>query len=338
MDARVALLAAGLVAAVTFLTSTAAAQSGMGGWRPRLRLDNDAYNFWKPPARRPDEEYTNGVAATVENLDAPLWGRLIGRGKPPCTAAVADQAAACMSATVTIGQDIYTPHLDRPPYAFPDWRDERPYAAWLYLGTGGLIISGTTLRTVEVSAGVTGPPALGELSQRVAHFINERYTTKAEGWATQVAFEPGFIAAARQSTLAARGEVAGRGIADFVHTSAVAVGNIRTAADLGGRLRVGYNLSHPWDARRWRGRPPLETFALLGGRVEYVARDFSLDGALFSGGRSVVRVPLVREYEVGVGLRMHRLALTWKATTRSREYRTGPAFHAFSSMQASWEP
>ncbi|MGQ0764330.1 MAG: lipid A deacylase LpxR family protein [Gemmatimonadota bacterium] len=334
MGARFAPLA-GLVAAAAFLPITVGAQSG--GWLPRLRLDNDAYNFWKPPARRPDEEYTNGVAATLENLDAPVWGRLVGRGKPPCAGAEVAQATACMSTTVTIGQDIYTPHLDRPPYAFPDWRDERPYAAWLYLGTAGRVIADGSLRTVEVAVGVTGPPALGDLSQRVAHFINERYTTKAEGWDTQVGFEPGFIASARQSLLAARGQAGGRGIADLVYNSGVTIGNVRSAADMGGRLRVGYNLSHPWDARRWRRRPPLETFAVVGGRLEYVARDFSLDGTLFSDSRRVARVPLVREYEVGIGLRMHRLALTWTATTRSQEYRTGPSFHAFSSMQASWE-
>jgi hypothetical protein len=306
------------------------------GWLPRLRLDNDAYNFWKHPARRPDEEYTNGVVASVEALRGPWWGRRLGGGHPDCARAPAGDGR-CLTTQLAIGQDIYTPNLDRPPFSSPDWEDERPYAAWLWLGASGRIVSTRSLRVLDVAVGVTGPPALGQLSQRIAHVINRRYTTKATGWETQVGSEPGLQLGVRESLLAGRVELGGKGFLDFTPAAGVSLGSIRTAADVGGRARVGYNLSHPWDVRAWRGRTPLEFFASLGGRIEYVARDFSLDGTLLSDGRRVERIPVVREYEVGLGLRMHRLGLGWRATTRTREYETGPRFHPFSTMYASWE-
>ena len=45
----------------------------------------------------------------------------------------------------------------------------------------------------------------------------------------------------------------------------------------------------------------------------------------------------VREFDFGVGVRFHRLRLDWGATTRSREYTTGPSRHVYSTMSAAWE-
>src|SRR5665213_1427081 len=32
----------------------------------QVRADNDVFNFWQPPPKRPDEEYTSGVRAALE--------------------------------------------------------------------------------------------------------------------------------------------------------------------------------------------------------------------------------------------------------------------------------
>jgi hypothetical protein len=316
--------------------SSGAAQSTP--WLPRLRLDNDAYNFWKLPAHRPDEEYTNGVRVTFESLRATRWSRWLGGGHRACGTDTGARAnGSCVIAQVAIGQDLYTPNLSRPPFQAPDWEDERPYAAWLYLMGTARTISARTLRTVDLSLGVTGSPALGELSQRIAHKITRGFTEEARGWETQVGFEPAAMLSLRQEVLAVRAAAGGKGVADFAPFAGFSLGNVRTAAEIGGRLRLGYNVSHPWDSRGWRGRSPLEFFVAAGGRLSYVARDFSLDGALFRQGRRVERVPVVAEHEFGLGLRMHALSIGWTATLRGREYRTGPRYHPFSSMTAAWE-
>lgn len=317
--------------------ANAAPRRSGGAWLPRVRLDNDAYNFWLHPGHRTDEEYTNGVVLAVEALRAPWWGRRLGGGAPGCEGSAAG-GGACLATQFSLAQEMYTPNLDRPPYSSPDWERERPYAAWLYAGAEGRRISPRALRTYSLALGVTGPPALGRLAQSIAHHLTARYTTRAEGWETQVGFEPGVLFGVRQSFLLARWAPGGHGILDLAPSAGISLGNIRAAADVGGRVRLGINLSHPWDPREWRGRGPWELQLHAGGRREYVAHDFSLDGTLFtSPTRLVTRVPAVGEYEVGIALRLHRLSVGWRAVTRSREYTTGPARHAYSQMYSALE-
>lgn len=307
------------------------------GWLPRLRLDNDAYNFWMMPGRRTDEEYTNGVVAAVETLHGPWWGGSLGGKARGCGIAVAEDHA-CLTTSLFIGQDMYTPNLDRPPYSYPGWMYERPYAAWLYVGGEGRRVSRRALRTYSLSLGVTGAPALGKLAQSIAHQISARYTTKATGWETQVGAEPGVVLGVRQSLLALRWAPHGIGILDLSPTVGGALGNIRTSADVGGKVRVGVNLSHPWDPRAWRGRPPWEFQVSAAGRREFVAHDFSLDGTFFRAAeRHVTRVPTVSEYEFGTAVRLQRLTVGWRAVTRSREYTTGPTRHVYSQMYSGIE-
>jgi hypothetical protein len=307
-----------------------------GSWLPRVRLDNDAYNFWIHPGRRSDEEFSNGVVGSVETLRGSFWGRRVAPRTPDCGADVS-AAGRCLTTTLSIGQDMYTPNLQRPPFSAPDWEEERPYAGWLWLGATGRSVSRRSLRQVDVALGVTGPPALGQLSQKVAHAITSDYTTRATGWETQVGFQPGVQLGYTHGLVALRGVAGGKAFLDLVPQINATLGTARTSADAAARLRVGYNLSHPFDPRAWPGRTPLEYWVSAGGRSSWVARDFSLDGSLLGDDRRVERVAGVRDYALGAGLRMHRVLLQWEATTRSQTYVTGPRRHTFSSMSASWE-
>ncbi len=307
-----------------------------GHWLPRIRLDNDAYNFWQQPGQRSDEEYTNGVVVSLEALHGAWWGRHLAGARPGCN--VANKSArSCLTTSLMLGQDLYTPNLDRAPFTSDTWDLERPYAAWLYMGTTGRVVSRRTASEYTATIGVTGQPALGKLSQRIAHQITAGYTTLATGWETQVGTQVGAQLATRQRWLVARAAPSGKGVFDLSSSAGASVGTIRTAVDIGATMRLGYNVSHPWDPREWLGRSPLEFFVSSGGRVEGVAYDFSLDGTLRNPARRVERVNRVNEYEFGTGLRMHRLTVGWRAITRSREYQSGPGRHTFSSMYSVWE-
>ncbi len=316
------------------MAAPATAQSTI--WLPQLRLDNDAYNFWIGPGKRSDDQYTNGVAGSLETLGAPWWGRRFGQGRPACAVDSA-RVGACLATRVTFGQEMYTPNLDRPPYPSPDWDRERPYAAWLYLAGEGRRLSPRAMRSMSLAVGVTGAPALGRPAQLVAHKLIPAYSAKAVGWNTQVGFEPSVVAALRQTLLASRLEVDGRGIFDLAPFAGATLGNVRTGAEAGALARLGVNLSHPWDPRRWRRRPSWEFHLSAGARREYVARSFSLDGTILSPKRRVERIPVVDEYEFGAGLRLRRLSVGYRAVTRGKEYRTGPLHHTFSTMYAGME-
>jgi hypothetical protein len=319
--------AAAAAAALAIHPGRASAQS----WTARLQLDNDVYNFWQRHTRRPDEEYTNGVRATLESWGAPWWGAWLARGIRDCAGARGPEP--CRSTEITLGQDLFTPHLDRAPYLVDDWELERPYFAWLYLNAAARITSERTLQRFGLSLGVTGPPAGGEVAQGIAHRIG--FNERATGWETQIGFEPGLVAEYRQAWFA--GRVGGtRGLAaDLAPEISANVGNVRSRVSAGGSGRLGWNLSHPWHAGAWPHRARMEWWILAGGRAEFVARDMSLDGTLRRPSRHVERVSGVKQYEFGLGARYADVTLAWVAVTRSREYRTGPAHHTFSTMVLS---
>lgn len=323
-----------LVLAALGIAGVPLASAAQTGWTPRLRLDNDVYNFWRRHTHRPDEEYTNGVHASLESGAAPWWGRRFAPGVPDCAEAAG--AATCRSTVVTLGQDLYTPNLARTPHTVADWELERPFFAWLFVSGTARVSSARTLHSTSLSIGVTGPPAGGALAQEVAHRIG--FNEQVSGWETQIGFQPGLIAEYRQSVLLAR-RGGSRGMAfDFAPELAVSLGNVRTHAEAGGVARLGSNLSHPWHPAEWRGRTWSEWWVSAGGRTAYVARDMSLDGTWREPERRVSRVPGVRQYELGGGVRVHGVSVEYRAVTSSREYRSGPGHHTYSSMIVAFSP
>lgn len=301
----------------------------------RARLDNDAYNFWQHPAARTDEEYSNGVRLAAELYRVPRWAKRLTKEPPSCEVR-AGSKSTCVSHEISIEQDIYTPNLTRAPRAVEGWELERPYAAWLYVSSTARFGRPRSLDELEVAAGVTGRPALGQLAQGIAHAINERYTREAQGWDTQIGFEPGVLLRYRRSWLARAATVRGPGIELQPYVGAAA-GNILTNAEAGLQARLGFAMSHPWHVPSWGARAPFELFIVGGARQEFVARNFSLDGTTLHPDRAVEREPLVGEYTIGFGVRLGRVSLGWRAVTRSREYASGPKHHSYGVMQGGVE-
>lgn len=323
-----------LALAVASVLSTPRPSFAQWDWRPSLRLDNDVYNYWQRHTKRPDEEYTNGVHASLEAQSAPWWGRRFAPGVVDCrTASLTDH---CRSTSVTLGQDLYTPRLDRAPNTVEQWELERPYFAWLFLNGTARVSSLRTLHATSLSIGVTGPPAGGALAQDIAHRIG--FNEQATGWETQIGFEPGVILGYERQDVLVRRHLARDVAFDVSPLMGVALGNIRTHAVAGATMRFGQHLSHPWHAPAWRGRAASEWWLSAGVRAEYVARDMSLDGTLVNPARRVERVPGVTEYDLAAGVRIRGVTLEYRAVTRSREYRSGPGHHTYSSMILSLTP
>lgn len=305
-------------------------------WRFVVRADNDAFNFWQPVPQRPDKEYTNGDEVMVELSSAPWWGKHFAPRRHPCTGAES-AGDRCLTTSFVLGQDMYTPRPHHEPGVVTNWRDERPYAAWLYLGATARVLSERSLRTVGLTLGVTGPPAAGEFAQRTAHKLTGVYSRDPIGWDTQIGFEPGVIVSASESRRFVARTASGRPVADFIPEAGASLGNILTAGDVGFRTRFGVNLSSPWWTSEWSRRGRGELYLIAGARGAAVARNITLDGNTLGADRHVDRVPLVGEYTLGVGGRYRELVVEWRATTRGREYRTGPRGHAFSTVYVSYE-
>ncbi|HEX5724583.1 MAG TPA: lipid A deacylase LpxR family protein [Longimicrobiaceae bacterium] len=296
----------------------------------RLVLDNDAYNLWIPFDRRPDQEYTNGAWVSVEAAGVPRWARRLAGGRPACTAETAPDSA-CVTTTFDVGQKIFTPRNDGavlPP-------GERPYAGWLFGAATVQAATAAWRRSLGVEVGVTGEPSLAEAVHEAWHEVTGYW--RPEGWDNQVGFEPAFAVRYEAAHLLEAAGAGGARYADLAPYVGGAVGSLHTGAHAGARLRLGYDLPHPWreDAAPSRG---LRVYAFGGARQALVLRNLFLDGSTFGGGPQVEHRAFVGEWELGGGVRWRGTSLEWRTVRRGREYRTEPSPHQYSSFVLTYRP
>jgi lipid A 3-O-deacylase len=288
-----------------------------------IRVDNDALNFWVPVRERPDEEYTHGMSLGIELEGAPSWARRIVDRRIRCASS---SDAACMRVNLVLGQQIYTPRVDSP-FTVPG---DRQYAGWLFVEGTVTRAEPNDLHSLSLQLGVTGRPSLAGWAQTKLHKLGGFW--EPEGWDDQLPAEPGAILGYTRSHLVGALDTGGTGILDFVPYWKVQAGNIRTDASVGARARIGFGLDHPWRAASTRTPHKYSLFASAGLHQRVALRDIFLDGTTFKTSHSVEKRPFVSSFDVGFGVRARRLQLEYRVTSRSREYRTEPGGHTYSSI------
>ena len=202
---------------------------------------------------------------SIEISGAPWWGKRFAKRRAPC-AGTEGADARCLTTSMSLGQDMYTPRPGHEPGVVPDWRNERPYAAWLYAGAEARVASERSLRTVGLALGVIGPPAFGEFAQRTAHKLSGVYSREPVGWNTQVGFEPGVVLTARSTHRFAAQTSSGNVVADFGPHVGAWVGNVLTEGETGFQAQLTQPVQPVVDQRlavaagsralreRWRAR------------------------------------------------------------------------------------
>lgn len=285
-----------------------------------LQVDNDAFDFWMLPWNRPDDEYTSGVHVTWDGGDAPAWSRGALHGRRPCVVG----AESCRTASLEIGQDIYTPFVSMDSARAP--ADSRPNGGWLYLGQAARALDLNAERSLAISLGVTGPPSLAQVTQRIAHDAAPAFNRPTD-WRRAIAFEPGVIVRYEERRRASVGDGDAFG-ADLIPRAAIVAGNIRTAAEAGFQMRAGWHLSHPWLLTT---RLP-EVRLLAGAYGQAVARDIFLDGNSFRPGPRVGHRPFIGGGEAGLTIRYAALDVGYRAVSESRAWARGPAWHPWGSL------
>ncbi|MEP6618581.1 MAG: lipid A deacylase LpxR family protein [bacterium] len=282
----------------------------------RVSVENDYFDFWLPPDKRSDDNYTHGMRIGWDAIAVPAFARAAICGKRAC------------GSTFEIGQEIYTP-TDDAVLPIPG---QRPYAGWLYARASAIAASDRTRREVGVTLGVTGAPSLAAQTQEIFHHLITGFRTPL-GWNQQLSAEPAIAVSASQTWLFSAPGSAGRwgDVAPAYHAE---IGTLRTSVAVGGRMRTGLALTHPWlvdsHARPW------EAYVFVGGQTEAVGRDLFLDGNTFHRSVRVDHTPLVSTLERGIGVRLWRLGVEYRAVTSGREYRTGPPSHSFGGIGMVW--
>ena len=292
-----------------------------------IRADNDAFNFWQPAPKRPDEEYTSGVRAALQLTGAAPWERWLHPGITRCAAGV----SPCATHTYAFGQDIYTGQLvpgDTTPV-----KGTRPNAGWLFVQESSRIERSRRLDETSVTVGITGPPALGEVMQSFVHGIDPQ-DNRPINWNTELPFEPGVVLAwdhTERLLAVGDGKLFG---ADFEPHGGASLGNILTEARAGLRVRTGFRMQHPWlpaAVDTADTTPGISFFA--DATMHAVARNEFLVGTMFRSSPGVDERPFVPEYQVGATFRLEQVSISWVAHQLSSEYFSRTEGHAWSRIE-----
>jgi lipid A 3-O-deacylase len=291
----------------------------------RVDLDNDAFNFWQPPARRADREYTQGTRVGV------LWatGTALARRLLGATQQCADGAAFdCRLLSLAIQQSIYTPTLSKLRRV----AGERPFAGWLGLEVGVRRESPRGMTAYTVSVGVTGKPSLAESAQKAVHeFFGFQ---PPQGWETQLPTEATLTASYRGVRDVVHLTGARGGALQFVMSPVwdVRAGTMATDATGGLQIALGVRPPGPWRLAARDASVGWGMYLVAGATESVVGRNLFLDGTTFSGSPRVTRNRFNGATEIGVGVRGPRGVVEWRVHSQGREYAGQPLAHAYSTF------
>lgn len=316
--------------------------------RPALysfRLENDLFNGT-------DSGYTNGVnfswvSANLQNyLDDPClphWARQFNQ----LFESAQPSPGSSRNMVITAGQLMFTPQDRTRTDVIPN---DRPYAAWLYLGLGYNARNDDRMDSVEVNLGVVGPAALGQQSQNFIHDL--RGIPRFNGWANQLKNEPGIqVVAERKKRMWDYKKSTGPQLDAIVHYG-TSLGNVRTYLNTGLTLRIGSLVPNDFGTSPIRpggdsGAPiegggthhfsegGLHAFFSVDARL--VARDIFLDGNTFVNSPRVAKKPLVDDVAAGLVWQWPGGKLAFADYIRSREFYGQKAAHGYGSVTLSLE-
>jgi hypothetical protein len=290
----------------------------------RLEIDNDllAIRGRGPP---PDYDYTHGTRISVTKPGAPVWlARTVGATSRCADSATIDHG--CLLSGFALGQEIYTPrHNSLDPVA-----GDRPHAAWLYGAIQVQRLAVTRLQTLEIRAGITGPPALGEEVQNGVHRLLHNHLEA--GWDHQLPTHVGVSADYDATTLL--GHQSSRTPSRFMTGSVGAtLGTLRQAARVGAAAYYGFGAPRARSADAPLVARPGRFYVVAGYQQSFVLYDAFIEGVGSTPG--AVRVPWVGEAYGGAGWRFRRFAAEYRYVSRGREYRAEPERHAYGAIGLS---
>lgn len=242
-----------------------------------------------------------------------------------------------------VGQNLYTPRSIRVRAAQPQ---DRPWAAWLYLGGVAQRVQRDRLDTVEIDLGMVGPAALGKQVQTQWHQLVG--APRPRGWGNQLPNEPAFLVSYVQKRRFGSGNI------ELIPHAGVTLGTVMTLARAGALVRVGRNMTgfgpdsiEPGGAmlqntRRADGaaaRADLEWYGFAGADFRLVAHNIFLDGTMFRDSPSVERRNHVTDLTTGLSLRYKLTRFSLTRILRSEEFTApgGSGRQSFYSLNLGLE-
>jgi len=231
-----------------------------------------------------------------------------------------------------LGQNIYTPDDTE---TFDVVKNDRPYAGWLYLGVGVVWKNASVRNSVVLNVGVVGPWSYSQESQRAVHDL--RGLGHPNGWDNQLHNELGVVLHYQREW---RWPEHTRRVGldwELIPHAGIALGNVLDGANLGGELRVGWNLpddfgtavidsasttSTPVDGPQGAQRSRFDLGAYLFARADgrLVAHNIFLDGNTFGNSPSVDHKWLVADLSVGAAVNFKNTKFAYAFVYRTPEF------------------
>jgi lipid A 3-O-deacylase len=293
-----------------------------------------------------DRYYTNALQMTwlskdlkqyKDDVRLPDWSLPLIRAVP-----FAHVPGSTHNIGLLFGQQIFTP----ADIAATDLLlDDRPYAGYLYTGIALHSKTATKLDTIEISLGVVGPAALGEQVQNTVHDFRD--IAQAQGWDHQLANEPAVQFSWQRKWRNHRAMLTNILCYDLLSHTGVTLGNVRTGANAGLEVRMGYNIPMDFGSDVIRpgagisapvsnsGYPHIPDFGVhlfAGVRSAAVFRDIFLDGNTFKSSHSVDKRPLVGELSAGIAVNYKRIKLTYRHVFRTKQFDNQSRGHVVGSL------
>jgi hypothetical protein len=297
--------------------------------------END--DWW--PDTGTDKNYTNALRLTVDrNFDTwrlrrVSWLRWIP-DHPDCAKLVAGDApdTKCVSSTVEVGQQFYTPDDISVSTLIPN---DRPYAGWLYVGGSWRSTTESTMVSTHLYLGTTGRWSLAKPVQTIWHDLVN--ATTPMGWSHQIGNRAG-LALVHTRHWAFDAELGGRRVVDVTPAVGFTAGNIMTDGYAGGRIKAGWNIARDWSPAGIGPRVPtrnpagFEVFATADAQARVLAYSAFIDAA--------PQHDLGRNYGVwdaawGFGFRAGWFGLMYRVAYISPEYDEAKV-HDYKSIRLSF--
>jgi len=295
-----------------------------------LQWENDVLT-----GRGIDRHYTNGIRISLLLPEdrGPGWVARAARAMPWFP------EGGRVRGSWALGQNLYTPEDIRTPDLVTD---DRPYAAWLYLGAGVVVENGRLLDIVELSLGVVGPAAQGEGVQKGIHALIG--SPEPAGWSHQLPDEPAVQVMWHRKWRRRHGDARGFGVDVLPHLGG-ALGNVFIYGAAGGTARCGFGLPDDYGPPRIQPALPgseyfqparrLGGYLYLGAEGRVVLRNLFLDGSTFAASHRVDRRLLVADVQAGAALVFHGVRLAYTYVVRSEEFRGQDGYDAFGTATFS---
>jgi hypothetical protein len=305
-----------------------------------LTIENDSF-------AGTDRHYTSGLRvgwvsselADYRQFRLPDWS-VSALGLVP----FADRPGTTQSLSVAVGQNIYSPENTHRTDLI---RDDRPYAAWLYLALGIEVKDLQRSDALELQIGVVGPLALGEEAQKSVH--NYIGADEPRGWDNQLENEPGInLVYERRNRLWRSGRNDGAA-ADLISNFGASVGNVNTYANVGATARVGWNVPRDFGVTLIRpgggSYAPIETddprvsappkygfYVAVGVDGRAVARNIFLDGNTFEESHDVDKEYYRADFTASLVLILPPWTLSYTHVYRTREFQEQDEGQRFGSL------